>query len=162
MVERPGADSEEKHEPVSDIDTAVVDSLKALDLERPIREADIANSERIVWVGPEADITHLNLRRFLGSLPKPEHDERDERTDKGGYDIPCDGEKEAGSERYRYLVEGRNQPEHVEQQAADERTGKADGQIADQSEALAIQCRHQPGEASTDQADDDPGNQLID
>ena len=36
----PGADSEEKHEPVSDIDTAVVDSLKALDLKRPIREAD--------------------------------------------------------------------------------------------------------------------------
>ena len=38
-----GADSEEKHEPVSDIDTAVVDSLKALDLKRPIREADIAS-----------------------------------------------------------------------------------------------------------------------
>jgi len=37
-----GADSEEKHEPVGDIDTVVVDSLKALDLERPIREADIA------------------------------------------------------------------------------------------------------------------------
>ena len=36
-----GADSEEKREPVSDIDTAVVDSLKALDLKRPIREADI-------------------------------------------------------------------------------------------------------------------------
>ena len=36
-----GADSEEKHEPVSDIDTAVVDSLKVLDLKRPIREADI-------------------------------------------------------------------------------------------------------------------------
>ena len=35
-----GADSEEKHEPVSDIDTAVVDSLKALDPKRPIREAD--------------------------------------------------------------------------------------------------------------------------
>jgi uncharacterized glyoxalase superfamily metalloenzyme YdcJ len=34
-----GADSEEKREPVSDIDTAVVDSLKALDPERPIREA---------------------------------------------------------------------------------------------------------------------------
>ena len=33
-----GADSEEKHEPVSDIDTAVVDSLKALDPKRPIRE----------------------------------------------------------------------------------------------------------------------------
>jgi hypothetical protein len=38
----PGADSEEKHEPVSDIDTVVVDSLKALDPEWPIREADIA------------------------------------------------------------------------------------------------------------------------
>jgi hypothetical protein len=36
-----GADSEEKHEPVSDIDTAVVDSLKVLDLKWPIREADI-------------------------------------------------------------------------------------------------------------------------
>jgi hypothetical protein len=37
----PGADSEEKQEPVSDIDIAVVDSLKTLDLKRPIREADI-------------------------------------------------------------------------------------------------------------------------
>ena len=37
----PGADSEEKHEPVGDIDTVVVDSLKAIDLERPIREADM-------------------------------------------------------------------------------------------------------------------------
>ena len=29
---------EEKHEPASDLDTAVVDSLKVLDPERPIRE----------------------------------------------------------------------------------------------------------------------------
>jgi hypothetical protein len=36
-----GAESEEKREPVSDIDTGVVDTLKALDLRRPIREADI-------------------------------------------------------------------------------------------------------------------------
>ena len=36
-----GADSEEKHEPVSDIDTAMVDSLKVLDPNWPIREADI-------------------------------------------------------------------------------------------------------------------------
>ena len=42
-----GADSEEKHEPVSDIDTAVVDSLKALDPGRPIREAtDAPQHER--------------------------------------------------------------------------------------------------------------------
>jgi hypothetical protein len=37
-----GADSEEKREPVSDIDTAAADSLKVLDPKRPIREADIA------------------------------------------------------------------------------------------------------------------------
>jgi hypothetical protein len=34
-----GADSEEKQEPVSDIDTEAVDSLKVLDPNRPIREA---------------------------------------------------------------------------------------------------------------------------
>src|SRR6202521_126649 len=39
-----GADSEEKHEPASDIDTVVVDSLKALDPKRPIREADIPST----------------------------------------------------------------------------------------------------------------------
>jgi hypothetical protein len=38
------ADSEEKREPVSDIDAVVVDSLKVLDLKRPIREADITYS----------------------------------------------------------------------------------------------------------------------
>ena len=32
---------EEKREPVSDIDTATVDSLKVLDPKRPIREADV-------------------------------------------------------------------------------------------------------------------------
>ena len=36
-----GADSEEKHEPVSDINTEAADSLKALDPKRPIREADM-------------------------------------------------------------------------------------------------------------------------
>src|SRR5665213_1730887 len=35
------ADSEEKREPVSDINTAMVDSLKVLDSKRPIREAVI-------------------------------------------------------------------------------------------------------------------------
>ena len=46
MMEGPGADSEEKHEPVSDIDTAVVVvGLKALDPEWPIREAIGASAE---------------------------------------------------------------------------------------------------------------------
>ena len=44
MMEGPGANSEEKHEPASYIDTALVDSLKALDPEGPIREADIVGS----------------------------------------------------------------------------------------------------------------------
>jgi len=44
MLEGPCAESEEKHEPASDADAAVVDSLKALDLNRPIREADIMAS----------------------------------------------------------------------------------------------------------------------
>jgi hypothetical protein len=38
----PSADSEEKHEPASDIDTVVVvESLKVLDPKWPIREADM-------------------------------------------------------------------------------------------------------------------------
>ncbi len=43
-----GADSEEKHEPVSDIDTAAVESLKVLDPKRPIREADIAKPPELL------------------------------------------------------------------------------------------------------------------
>jgi hypothetical protein len=39
-----GVESEEKREPASDIDTAEVDSLKVLDPEWPIREADILRS----------------------------------------------------------------------------------------------------------------------
>jgi hypothetical protein len=38
------ADSGEKHEPASDIDAAAVDGLKALDPNRPIREADVARA----------------------------------------------------------------------------------------------------------------------
>ena len=52
MMEGPGVDSEEKHEPVSDIDIAVVDSLKALDPKRPIREADIRDARGDVRFGP--------------------------------------------------------------------------------------------------------------
>jgi hypothetical protein len=37
----PSCDSEEKHEPVSDIDTEAVDTLKALDPNPPIREPNI-------------------------------------------------------------------------------------------------------------------------
>ena len=51
-----GADSEEKREPASDIDTVVVDSLKALDPEWPIREADIWRTKAEVRKVPDSDI----------------------------------------------------------------------------------------------------------
>src|SRR6266853_4330195 len=67
----PGADSEEKHEPVSDIDTVVVDSLKALDPKRPIREADIALRTRYVRFVPRCDIganDATTTRRFTVTM----------------------------------------------------------------------------------------------
>ena len=51
-----GADSEEKHEPVSDIDTVVADSLKVLDPKRPIREADMLRPSVHGRNGPNSDI----------------------------------------------------------------------------------------------------------
>jgi hypothetical protein len=58
-----GADSEEKRELASDIDTAAVDSLKVLDPERPIREA---NSRHIS--GKLAEPTIPRLSRRIGAL----------------------------------------------------------------------------------------------
>ena len=57
MMEGPGANSEEKHEPASYIDTALVDSLKALDPEGPIREADIISMVAEFRKVPRGDIT---------------------------------------------------------------------------------------------------------
>jgi hypothetical protein len=54
-MEGPCAESEEKHEPASDADAAVVDSLKALDPNRPIREADMVQpSTRMIHIGHHA------------------------------------------------------------------------------------------------------------
>jgi len=63
MLEGPSADSEEKHEPVSDIDTAPMEGLKALDPKRPIREADMCGATRDVRFGPIADIVIRSPRR---------------------------------------------------------------------------------------------------
>jgi hypothetical protein len=62
----PGADSEEKHEPVSDIDTVVVDSLKALDPEWPIREVDIVRFSPVS--DRRADIRNRQLRARTGLM----------------------------------------------------------------------------------------------
>jgi hypothetical protein len=48
MMEGLGADSEEKHEPAGNIDTAVMNSLKVLDPNRPIREATELQTS---WIG---------------------------------------------------------------------------------------------------------------
>jgi hypothetical protein len=56
MMEGPGADSGEKHEPASDIDTAWMDSLKVLDPEGPIREADMPSGHPHVSKVPFADV----------------------------------------------------------------------------------------------------------
>jgi len=58
MLEGPRADSEEKHEPASDADAAVVDSLKALDLNRPIREADIIFALVVLKLAGLAETEH--------------------------------------------------------------------------------------------------------
>jgi len=57
----PGADSGEKHEPAGDIDIATVDSLKALDPNRPIREADIAKQAVNVDTGLKAKFDHSTV-----------------------------------------------------------------------------------------------------
>src|ERR1022692_4209968 len=62
-----GADSEEKREPVSDIDTVVVGSLKVLDPERPIREGDITRCSAFLAV----EKLWAGIRRFSlgGAFP---------------------------------------------------------------------------------------------
>ena len=59
----PGADSEEKQEPASDIDTALMDSLKVLDPEGPIREADVPDKTGEL-------LTQEGAQRFIDDLMK--------------------------------------------------------------------------------------------
>ena len=60
----PGADSEEKHEPASDIDTmAVVDSLKVLDPKWPVREADSERTSCHVRKVPIGKMGAIGLSR---------------------------------------------------------------------------------------------------
>jgi hypothetical protein len=57
---------------VSDIDPAVVKSLKALDPNRPIREADMAQHDGDVRFVPIADIiSRPCLRRLQSNLTEP-------------------------------------------------------------------------------------------
>src|SRR5260370_12000574 len=63
-----GAASEEKHEPASDIDTMAVDSLKALDPKRPIREADIRRAGRDVRKVRTSDIAESRKHRGFQAL----------------------------------------------------------------------------------------------
>ncbi len=69
-MERPGADSEEKREPVGDIDIAVVDSLKVLDPNRPIREADMPVG-RLCANGRHRSIISSARVRSCGCIVRP-------------------------------------------------------------------------------------------
>ena len=51
---------------MSDIDIAVADSLKVLDLKRPIREADIRASGHHVGYGPLAHVRERQPYRGMG------------------------------------------------------------------------------------------------
>ena len=62
------ADSEEKREPVSDINTAVVDGLKVLDLKRPIREAVITQAAA---TKSEPHLPQRSFEKFAGPKTAP-------------------------------------------------------------------------------------------
>jgi hypothetical protein len=53
------------------------------------------------------------------------------------------------------------QPEHAEQQAADESAGEAHSQIPEKPEPLAVPGDDQPGKTSSEQTDDDPNDELT-
>src|ERR1700687_2963158 len=67
----PGADSEEKHEPASDIDTALMDSLKVLDPEGPIREADMVQHSRHFAFVPIPEESFLGQQLLLTKARTP-------------------------------------------------------------------------------------------
>jgi hypothetical protein len=67
--------------------------------------------------------------RFSGSLPKPERDEHEHRSDDGGHHV---------AQRDRVLVESGQRPEQAEDQPADQRAGKTDGQVAEEAETFAL------------------------
>src|SRR5436305_5833037 len=65
-----GADSEEKREPASDINTRVVESLKVLDTNRPIREADIDQPCPDVRFVPLAEVAGLHSSNSSARISK--------------------------------------------------------------------------------------------
>src|SRR3989475_11850674 len=69
-----GAESGEKREPASDIDTAVVDSLKALDPEWPIREADKRAPQQAAIIRPPRQRAIADYRLYKS--PSPYSDQR--------------------------------------------------------------------------------------
>jgi hypothetical protein len=77
------ADSEEKHEPASDIDIAKGNSLKALDLETPIREADIGTRTKETVACVTKDRILVQLECMSACQPNQEL-AQDEAEDKYG------------------------------------------------------------------------------
>jgi hypothetical protein len=53
---------------VSDIDTAVADSLKVLDLKRPIREADVRRANQHAGFGPTPEVGCATSRKSAAEI----------------------------------------------------------------------------------------------
>jgi hypothetical protein len=102
MMEGLGAESEEKHEPVSDIDTGVVDSLKALDPERPIAcwsrasassrlhaLSSYSSSARKARVRPTRVLAFVSVKRSLRPCVRLFAPLRDKVTSSAQSLVPC-------------------------------------------------------------------------
>src|SRR5262249_43025034 len=84
-------------------------------------------------------------------VPKPR--QHDQRTDQRRHDVP---------ERHRDFVEVGQQAKQSEQQSTHQRAGQTDQQVAPKTETLAVALYDEPGQASAQQADNDPDDDLVD
>src|SRR6516225_2735411 len=89
--------------------------------------------------------------RSLPALPEPERSEHDERSDDRGDDV---------AQRDPHAIEPGKQPQQPEQEAADKGANQAQPKVPPNAKAPAFASDDQPGNASAEQADDYPYDQL--
>jgi hypothetical protein len=86
-----------------------------------------------------------------GPMPDPEHRENQRRSGNRGHDVP---------QRDRGRVEPWEEPQKAEQETADEGSDQTHAEVLQGAEAPALPRDDEPGEASADQAHDDPDDDL--
>src|SRR5262249_39650730 len=87
-----------------------------------------------------------------GALPHPERQQDQQGSDTRGHDI---------AQRDRYPFEAWQDAQPSEQQAADQRPEEGQSKVSAQAEAPAVPLRDQPREASPEQADNDPDDDVV-